>query len=200
MHPGDAAPDAPAAGPDAAPAAPPASGEPCPACGEPRDPGAPFCESCGHDFSGPAAPAPASAPSPPSAPGPATVAVTLVVAPDRVFYDAHSATSGLAFPATATEVRIEVDRDVVLVGRRSDSRGIFPDIDLRGAIDDPAVSHRHAELHRRGDGWSVVDLGSTNGTRVGRDTPPIAPGVETPVPDGASIYLGAWTSLRFVTA
>jgi hypothetical protein len=31
---------------------------------------------------------------------------------------------------------------------------------------DPNVSRRHAELRREGDGWSVVDLGSTNGIKV----------------------------------
>ena len=33
-------------------------------------------------------------------------------------------------------------------------------------IGDPNVSRRHAELRRGEDGWSVVDLGSTNGVKV----------------------------------
>jgi hypothetical protein len=33
---------------------------------------------------------------------------------------------------------------------------------------DPNVSRRHAELRRQGDGWAVVDLGSTNGVKVNR--------------------------------
>jgi pSer/pThr/pTyr-binding forkhead associated (FHA) protein len=33
-------------------------------------------------------------------------------------------------------------------------------------IDDPNVSRRHAEIRRRGSDVVVVDLGSTNGTRV----------------------------------
>lgn len=33
-------------------------------------------------------------------------------------------------------------------------------------IADPNVSRRHAQIVRRGDGWWVVDLGSTNGTLV----------------------------------
>jgi hypothetical protein len=33
-------------------------------------------------------------------------------------------------------------------------------------IDDPNVSRKHAELRRTIDGWTVVDLGSTNGVKV----------------------------------
>jgi hypothetical protein len=33
-------------------------------------------------------------------------------------------------------------------------------------ISDPTVSRRHAELRRDDDGWTLTDLGSTNGTRV----------------------------------
>ena len=36
-------------------------------------------------------------------------------------------------------------------------------------IDEPLVSRRHARLERRGDGWVVIDLGSTNRTRVNGD-------------------------------
>jgi hypothetical protein len=34
------------------------------------------------------------------------------------------------------------------------------------ALSDPNVSRRHAEVRRGEDGWSVVDLGSTNGVKV----------------------------------
>jgi pSer/pThr/pTyr-binding forkhead associated (FHA) protein len=33
-------------------------------------------------------------------------------------------------------------------------------------VSDPNVSRRHAELRLGDDGWSVADLGSTNGVRV----------------------------------
>jgi len=33
-------------------------------------------------------------------------------------------------------------------------------------VADPSVSRRHALLLRGGDGWTLYDLGSTNGTRV----------------------------------
>jgi FHA domain-containing protein len=39
-------------------------------------------------------------------------------------------------------------------------------------LDDPNVSRRHAELRLGEDGWTVVDLGSTNGVKVnGKRTP-----------------------------
>jgi pSer/pThr/pTyr-binding forkhead associated (FHA) protein len=46
---------------------------------------------------------------------------------------------------------------VVVIGRSSDC-----DVHL----DDANVSRRHAEVRRIGDGYSLVDLGSTNGTEV----------------------------------
>jgi hypothetical protein len=46
---------------------------------------------------------------------------------------------------------------VTVIGRSSDA-------DIR--LDDANVSRRHAEVRRIGDGYSVVDLGSTNGTEV----------------------------------
>jgi pSer/pThr/pTyr-binding forkhead associated (FHA) protein len=49
-------------------------------------------------------------------------------------------------------------RDSVRVGRDPSS-----DIVLR----DQTVSRNHATLDRRGNEWSVTDLGSTNGTEVG---------------------------------
>ena len=33
-------------------------------------------------------------------------------------------------------------------------------------LEDAGVSRRHAELRPGGDGWTIADLGSTNGVRV----------------------------------
>ena len=46
----------------------------------------------------------------------------------------------------------------------SSSIGRLPECDI--TLDDPNVSRRHAEIRPRGDGFVLVDLGSTNGTRV----------------------------------
>ena len=48
-------------------------------------------------------------------------------------------------------------RDTANVGREEDA-------DIQ--IQEPLVSRLHARLERRGDSWFVVDLGSTNLTRV----------------------------------
>jgi FHA domain-containing protein len=52
---------------------------------------------------------------------------------------------------------LTIDQRVTVIGRSSDC-------DVR--VDDANVSRRHAEVRRIGDGYSLVDLGSTNGTEV----------------------------------
>jgi len=56
-----------------------------------------------------------------------------------------------------TGERLGLGEKVVTVGRR-------PESTLQMA--DPNVSRNHAEIRPSGNGWVVVDLGSTNGTRV----------------------------------
>jgi hypothetical protein len=50
-----------------------------------------------------------------------------------------------------------IEQRVTVIGRSSEA-------DVR--LDDANTSRRHAELRRIGDGYSLVDLGSTNGTEV----------------------------------
>ena len=81
-----------------------------------------------------------------------------------------------------------------LIGRKSSSRNIAPDIDCSA---DPGVSRRHAQLTTDGARWFVEDLQSSNGTFVGPASgplpdDPIAVGPKTEVGDNR-IYLGAWT-------
>ena len=52
---------------------------------------------------------------------------------------------------------VSLDQGVTVIGRSSGC-----DI----VVDDPNVSRRHAEIRRLGEGYSLVDLGSTNGTEV----------------------------------
>lgn len=56
-----------------------------------------------------------------------------------------------------TGERMALGEHVVTIGRR-------PDSTLQLA--DPNVSRNHAEIRPHGNGWLVVDLGSTNGSRV----------------------------------
>ena len=176
----------------------------CPACAEPREIGEPFCEACGHDFSVAVAPTNADATPAVALLGIAQLGIaqpgavqfgTAVIAADRAYFDQHSGTGSLRFPEPAPAAfEIVLTREIVLIGRRSDSRNILPDVDLSGVYDDPAVSHRHAELRHTEAGWVVVDLGSTNGTRLSPSGPVVAP--QAAVPVTGPIYLGAWTSIR----
>jgi hypothetical protein len=76
------------------------------------------------------------------------------------------------------EVRTGVDAGARLVldgGRVTAGRGSSCDLVVR----DTTVSREHAAFVRRGDAWWVIDLGSTNGTRVNglrAAEHPIAPG------------------------
>ena len=53
--------------------------------------------------------------------------------------------------------RISITREPVVIGRLSSSDVV---------LSDPNVSRRHAELRRDSGRWTLVDLGSTNGTLV----------------------------------
>jgi len=78
--------------------------------------------------------------------------------------------------------RVPLTGEPVLIGRASDA-GV--------RVSDSSVSRRHAEVRRQGDGWQLVDLGSTNGTRVNG-----APVTERRLEDGDVIAVGDAT-LRF---
>lgn len=56
------------------------------------------------------------------------------------------------------------NNDRYVLGDHSIVIGRMPECDI--TIMDSNVSRRHAEIQPRGDGFVVVDLGSTNGTRV----------------------------------
>jgi hypothetical protein len=78
--------------------------------------------------------------------------------------------------------RIEIGETPLVIGR-------MPECDV--ALSDPNVSRRHAEVRRQGTGFVVVDLGSTNGTRVNG-----AQIKERPLNNGDEITVGA-SKLRF---
>jgi hypothetical protein len=78
--------------------------------------------------------------------------------------------------------RIPLSEKPVLIGR-------LPDCEI--TLADPNVSRRHAEVRPFGTGFLVVDLGSTNGTRVNGATVS-----EHQLKDGDAITVGA-TRIRF---
>jgi serine/threonine protein kinase len=145
-------------------------------------------------------PPPVPSPRPnPSAPAAAAATWTAVVTADRAYYDGVLAegtpdASLITFPDRCPPRQFRLSGAEVRIGRRSASRRIEPEIDLKGPPADPGVSRLHAKLIAGPDGdWSVMDLGSTSGTLVdGRE---IAPGEAVPLRDGARIHLGAWTMI-----
>ncbi|MFI9813453.1 FHA domain-containing protein [Saccharothrix variisporea] len=124
----------------------------------------------------------------------------MTVEADRAYYDRVVAEGGpdaaaVAFPEFCPPRRFELVGAQVTIGRRSRSRGIFPTVDLVGPPEDAGVSHSHALLVPAGDGWSVVDLGSTNGTTVNDDPNPLRPNTPRPLEDGDRVHVGAWTTI-----
>jgi serine/threonine protein kinase len=143
-----------------------------------------------------------SAPSVPAAPpGAAAVAGTwtAVVTADRAYYDSVQAegtpdAASISFPDRFPQRRFPLSGPEARIGRRSSSRHIEPEIDLKGPPTDPGISRLHAKLIAGPDGtWSVVDLGSTSGTLVNGSE--IMQGEAVPLRDGDRIHLGAWTMI-----
>jgi pSer/pThr/pTyr-binding forkhead associated (FHA) protein len=83
----------------------------------------------------------------------------------------------------------------LLVGRKDNQRGIYPDVDL--GLDggyDAGVSRRHAIITPDASGYVLEDLDSANGTFVnGRRLPPQTP---TPITNGDELKFGTLI-LRF---
>jgi N-acetylglucosamine kinase-like BadF-type ATPase len=106
-------------------------------------------------------------------------------------------------PTAPTAAVVPLTGERLVVGRASRSRGVVPDI----VCEDTGVSRRHCELAWVEGGWSVIDLGSANGTYVaarGEAVPaePLRSGERRWLADGDRIYVGGWTCLtaRAVTA
>ncbi|MCP9973821.1 FHA domain-containing protein [Streptomyces somaliensis] len=128
----------------------------------------------------------------------------VVVRTDREYFTAMLRRSGpeaagLDLPAHSPERRVPLTGQQVTIGRRRQSTGESPDIDLAVPPEDPGVSHRHAVFLRQPDGsWAVVDQDSTNGTTLNGSDEPIRPHVPVPLQDGDRVHVGAWTTITLV--
>ena len=170
--------------------APPAPTQECANCGEQNPADALFCESCGYDFTTGQVPVP----TPPMAdPGAEWVAEVWI---DPDWFAAQNSPGGCATSGAPTIVPVRAS--TAMIGRRSQSRGIAPEVDCSG---DGAVSHQHAQLILDHDRWYVEDLGSTNGTFVGSPgnalpTTPLEPHQRHELADDERVYVGAWTRIQ----
>jgi serine/threonine-protein kinase len=147
------------------------------------------------------APPDSSATPPTAAPRSRAATWVAVVSADRAYYDsvwAADVPAGeiISFPDGSPQRRFPLTGMEILIGRRSVSRGIHPEIDLTtapgGPPTDTGVSREHAKLVVSPDGsWSIIDLGTENGTLVnGTD---VIPGKPVPLREGDRINLGMWT-------
>ncbi|TJZ55858.1 FHA domain-containing protein [Streptomyces piniterrae] len=148
-------------------------------------------------------PGPGQVPAaPPQGPAPVVGAGWVVaIAPDREYFMAMMGRSGpeaagLNLPAYSPEQVLPLANGQISVGRRRNSTGEAPDVDLGRPPEDPGVSHQHALLVQQQDGsWAVVDQNSTNGTTINLGEDPIQPYVPVPLHEGDRVHVGAWTTL-----
>lgn len=130
---------------------------------------------------------------------------TVVAQADKTYFDKMQALEGpdasaVQFPTVYPSRKFELTTEQVFIGRRSRSRGIEPDIDLSAAPEDSGVSHAHAAIVSTVGGWSIIDVGSANGTYLNEGTQPIAANVPVVLSEGDRIHLGAFTTLTIENA
>jgi len=191
------------------PAAP--STQPCPNCQLVNTGDALFCEGCGYDFTTGTMPresAPANAlsldpPGQPAAPGPSVPSTAPAVEVEWVaevwvdpdwYAEQHS---DEPCPSPGLPVVVPLATQSLLIGRRSRSRNIHPEIECSTDI---GVSRRQAQLTTDGQRWWVEDLQSANGTYVAAasgamPTDPLPPGQRRELAQDDHIYVGAWTCI-----
>ncbi len=131
-------------------------------------------------------PAPASRPAARPAPAPTRQPVNLP-SPEGAAAPAADpgATTALptAQPRTAIATVTGPDGAVLSLTASRHTIGRLASCDLH--VDDTTVSREHAAVVRRGDTWWLLDLGSTNGTRVNG-----VQAAEQPLSDGDEIEVG----------
>jgi len=186
----------------------------CPDCQTRNVADALFCESCGYDFTtgqsarplvppagvpqqagGPDQPADLAAGSPGSATADEVAPWVVEIWIDPDWYSGQDVPD--ACPSPGMPQVLVLRQRSVLVGRRSVSRGITPEVDLTS---DSGVSRRHAQLSSDGQRWWVEDLQSANGTYLGTNgaglpTEPIEVGRKVELGADGKIYVGGWTRL-----
>jgi FHA domain len=198
--------------PGPAPTAPTSGTQPCPNCTLVNAADALFCEECGYDFTTGTIPRPAApmnpldlgAPPPqttsPASVPPSTAPAVLVEWVAEVWVDPDwyaDQDSDEPCPSPGLPMVVPLLTQSLLVGRRSRSRNISPEIECAS---DVGVSRRQAQLTTDGQRWWVEDLQSSNGTYVGAASAPLPtealpPGQRQELVPDDRIYVGAWTRI-----
>jgi hypothetical protein len=121
----------------------------------------------------------------------------ILISADRAYFDEVVNDGEIDFPdPPPAETELELAGTELHIGRTSESRAIHPDIDVAELTGDQAVSSRHAVLRAADGGYTIVDVGSTNGTFLATvDSEAITQGVAVEVEAGTPIFVGAWTRI-----
>jgi len=112
-------------------------------------------------------------------------AATFVPAPDT---PPSGPTVTLVIMNSGRRIKLDVSDDL-LIGRKDNARGIFPDVDL--GLDggyDAGVSRRHAILSHKDGVYRIEDLDSANGTFVNDRR--LAPQATTALSNGDELKCG----------
>jgi hypothetical protein len=174
-----------------------------------------FCEACGYDFTTGTMPRPISPTSPISLPnlagalaaatgsGAGPLSMAPAVDADwvaEVWVDPDwylDQDSDELCPSPGLPMVVPLRTSSLLIGRRSRSRNIHPEIECAS---DVGVSRRQAQLTTDGLRWWVEDLQSSNGTYVGSASGPLPfdalpPGQRRELAEDDRVYVGAWTRI-----
>lgn len=94
-------------------------------------------------------------------------------------------------PINEPERIFHLDLEENTLGRQYEGKGVHPEI----VVQDPGISRRHLKFMRDvGGGFSVLELGSANGTYF--NDKELQPGVMTPIGAGDQLTLGMWTRIH----
>jgi hypothetical protein len=94
--------------------------------------------------------------------------------------------------------RLPLELNHVIIGRKDPKHQVPLDLDLTRLDPGQGVSRQHASIGRDGEKYYLIDLESTNGTRV-NDQPAVV-GKKMPLKDGDIIQFGLQLRLTFVVA
>src|ERR1019366_335543 len=182
--------------------------QPVPNCALVNTADALFCEGCGYDFTTGTMPRQATPTNPLDLGAtPAQETVPDSVAPSvgvewvaEVWVDPDwyaGQDSDEPCPSPGLPVVVPLATQSLLIGRRSRSRNIHPEIECSS---DVGVSRRQAQLTTDGQRLWVEDLQSSNGTFVAAasaalPTDPLPTGQRRELAQDDRIYVGAWTCI-----